>query len=102
MSRHFDRAGRPMSTLEWFKAFEDPTVKRVASDDVGDAWISTVWIGLDHAFGDGPPLIFESMVFGGELDGECDRYSTEAEAFAGHVAMVVRVVMVARTTAEAS
>jgi predicted cobalt transporter CbtA len=53
--------------------------------------VSTVWIGIDHRFGDdGPPLIFETMVFNraegwGELD--CERYSTEAEAVAGHAAM---------------
>lgn len=50
-------------------------------------WISTVWLGLNHRFGAGTPLIFETMVFPSkgefsELDAE--RYSTEAEAIAGH------------------
>jgi hypothetical protein len=42
--------------------------RRVAQDGVGDFWISTVWIGLDHAFRfhpdekDEPPLIFETMI----------------------------------------
>jgi hypothetical protein len=58
-------------------------------------WVSTVWLGLDHRFGDGLPLIFETMVFPakdgavtswGELDS--NRYSTEEEAVAGHNAMV--------------
>ena len=53
--------------------------------------VSTVWLGMDHSFGDGPPLIFETMVFGGELDQECDRYTTEEQAQQGHAAMVARV-----------
>jgi hypothetical protein len=36
----------------------------------------------------GPPLIFETMVFGGSKDGEMDRYSTKEEAEKGHEAMV--------------
>jgi len=31
------------------------------------------------------------MVFGGELDGEMDRYASLADAKAGHEAMVARV-----------
>jgi len=53
------------------------------------AWLSTVWLGLDRRYGDGPPLIFETMLFAPgtmhELD--IDRYATEAEALAGHAAM---------------
>lgn len=56
----------------------------------GGARVSTVWLGLDHQFGDGPPLIFETMVFPAEssMDLDCERYSTEEEAKAGHSAMV--------------
>jgi len=48
-------------------------------------------MGLDHQYGEGPPLIFETMVFPSKDDmGELDmsRYSTEADAIAGHAAMV--------------
>lgn len=50
--------------------------------------VSTVFLGLDHRFGDGPPLVFETLVFGGTEDGEGDRYSTYAEAVAGHARFV--------------
>lgn len=53
--------------------------------------ISTVFLGIDHQFGDGPPLLFETMVFGGELDEEQDRYATREEAVTGHLAMCERV-----------
>lgn len=50
-----------------------------------------VFLGLDHSFDDGPPLIFETMVFPSESDYadlDCERYSTPAQAVAGHAAMV--------------
>jgi len=54
--------------------------------------VSTVFLGLDHQYGDGPPLIFETMVFGGELDGQMERYSTWEEAETGHKQWVGKVV----------
>ena len=38
--------------------------RRVAKDSLDGVWeVSTVFLGLDHAFGDGPPVLFESMIF---------------------------------------
>ncbi len=48
----------------------------MAEDHVGEAWISTLWLGINHNYGDGPPLIFETMVFGGEHDEEMMRYAS--------------------------
>ena len=59
---------------------------------VNDSTVSTVFISLDHSFGDGPPLLFETLVFGGPLDDECERYSTKAEAEEGHTKWVQRVL----------
>lgn len=89
MAEYYDRQGHPMTLLEWAAAFETRRdQKRVAETTLPNGrWVSTVWLGLDHSFGSGPPLIFETMVFPskddmGDLDS--DRYSTEAEALAGH------------------
>jgi hypothetical protein len=61
---------------------------RIGEDDVGEARVSTVWLGIDHrGFGDGPPLIFETMIFGGEYE-FCARYSTEERAVEGHARVV--------------
>jgi hypothetical protein len=90
-SRHYDRAGEPIELEVWAERFGDEDYKRVARDEIGDVLISTVWLGLDHNWGDGPPLIFESMVFGGDLDQEQIRYSTESAALAGHADLVERV-----------
>jgi hypothetical protein len=78
--------------LEWGRFFGDGDKRRVAWTDFGENnYVSTVFLGLDHSFGEGPPLIFETMVFGGELDQEQDRYSTWDEAVEGHNRMVERV-----------
>jgi hypothetical protein len=89
--RYYDRNGQPIDLYTWSVRFHDKDYQRVAKDE-GDGWkVSTVWLGLDHQFGDGPPLIFETMVFGGPLDDETVRYSTLAEAEAGHAAVLERV-----------
>lgn len=46
--------------------------------------VSTVFLGIDHGFGSDKPVLFETMVFGGEHDQYQDRYSTWDEAEAGH------------------
>jgi hypothetical protein len=59
---------------------------------VGDGFhilVSTVFLGLDHGWGDDEdPLLFETMVFGGPNDQDCIRYTTWAEAERGHFATV--------------
>ena len=54
--------------------------------------VSTVFLGLDHRFfGDGPPLIFETMVFGGPHDEAQERYCSWKAAEAGHKRWVAKV-----------
>jgi hypothetical protein len=65
--------------------------RHVALDTVGDVRVSTVFLGLDHRFGPGSPVLFETMVFGGPLDQEQNRYATWDEALAGHHALLKRV-----------
>lgn len=72
------------SIIEWAKWFE--TAKRHVKNDKLDngVKISTVFLGLDHSFGDSEPMLFETMVFGGKLDQKMERYSTWDEAEEGH------------------
>lgn len=54
-------------------------------DKEGDSiTVSTVFLGLDHNYGIGPPVLFETMIFGGEHDGYQERYCTWDEAVEGH------------------
>jgi hypothetical protein len=89
--RYYDRCGNPVDPMYWSLMFEESD-RHVGDTTIGDVRVSTVFLGLNHQYeSGGPPLIFETMVFGGPLDDEMDRYSTEAEAEAGHVRMVDRV-----------
>jgi len=77
----------PADLLTWARWFEDGDARRVALDTIGEARVSTVFLGIDHSFG-GPPLWFETMVFGGPHDQATFRYATWAEAEAGHAQVV--------------
>lgn len=72
---------------EWFETFD----RRIAYDLVSDVEISTVFLGLDHSFGEGPePILFETMTFGGP-EAYQERYRTKEEAIRGHEAIVQKV-----------
>jgi len=54
-------------------------------------FVSTVDLGINHQFGDGPPLWYETMIFAMDKNdnidwGEmyCSRYTTREEAKKGH------------------
>lgn len=86
------------TVLEWAQRFEK-TDRHVGKTETRLHMISTVFLGLDHSWGQGPPQLFETMVFDlhGESGAESDiegsmwRYSTWDEAEAGHAATVRRV-----------
>lgn len=89
--QHFDPQGERMTHEEWLVMFADMAQRVVEKTVIGAVEVSTVWLGLDHGFGVGPPLIFETMIFGGHLDQHQQRYSTKAEAQAGHARAVEAV-----------
>ena len=73
---------------EWFETAD----RDIAKTTIGDVLVSTVFLGLDHSFGEpGPPILFETMVFGGELDQRMERYSSLEDAMLGHERWVARV-----------
>ena len=101
---YFDKAGNPITIEQWGELREtdvEPdgsygprSYLRVGEDEVGEARVSTVWLGMDHGFGYKPdgrdyrPVIFETMIFGGKYDDYMMRYCTEAEAIKGHAEAV--------------
>lgn len=73
----------PVDLMTWAKWFE--TVERhIGNDYIGKIQVSTVFLGIDHNFGEGEPLLFETMIFGGKYDDYQERYSTYEEAEKGH------------------
>lgn len=92
-----NKDGEPLlepDLMTWGKAFEKASDRIVKQEHIGDLFVSTVFLGLDHSFGDGPPILWETMVFkkGTYDDLKMDRCSgTREQALAMHQAMVERV-----------
>jgi hypothetical protein len=58
---------------------------RVGRSEINDkCTVSTVFVGLDHNWEGGDPILFETMIFGGPLDQYQERYSTWDQAERGH------------------
>jgi len=94
-----DSKGNPKEEddlIVWAKWFEsaDRTVKKTV---VGEVAVSTVFYGyirltgLDHSFDGKVPTLYETMIFGGEYDGEQERCATKEEAKAQHDAWVKKL-----------
>jgi len=70
--------------LKWGRWHQNVDNRRVNNSTIGDANVSTVFLGLDHGTRNGEVLLFETMIFGGEHDQEQWRYATWEEAQEGH------------------
>ena len=91
-----DDAGRPQPVddlMMWARWFEESgDSRRVARTDLADdVYVSTVFLGSNHQWGDGPPLLFETMVFGGRWDQSQWRWPTREAALAAHDRIVAAV-----------
>jgi len=81
----------------WFERATKDRSRIVAADkdegpNGGEVLVSTVFLGLDHNFSHaGPPVLWETLVFGGPLGDEMHRYSSREAALAGHQAVCARV-----------
>jgi hypothetical protein len=93
MTKHYILDGRKVIAtdfLTWARWFEKND-RKVARERVGtNIEVSTVFLGLDHSFGGTEPMIFETMVFGGPIDGEMTRCSTWEQAEVMHKEMVAK------------
>ena len=67
---------------EWLQ--KNPERKAVKQEYVGDVRISTVFLGLDHVWNSDIPVLWETMIFGGEHDQYMDRYTSYEDAIEGH------------------
>jgi len=92
--------------LEWARWFET-VERRVRLTRVGPYFISTVFLGLDHQWGQGPPILFETMIFiegcAGDHHSFLDyqtRTSTWLEAERDHARAVAAIHENSRDTVE--
>lgn len=101
-SPYYDPDGYPCDMWIWIACCENLERKIVEQTTIGDWWVSTVYLGLDHSFGPGgPPLTYETMLFDNATDsvgggphphdGECWRYASREAAQAGHDQVVAWV-----------
>jgi hypothetical protein len=74
---------------EWSKSFAAD--RHVADVEIATVRISTVFLGIDLDYDGPPPLLFETMIFGGSLDGYQTRCSTWEQAEQQHAAAVALV-----------
>lgn len=100
LSTWFDKAGQPISDLAQLdRLLSDPSYRTVAQTTIKNLSepsktinVSTVWLGFNFAFGGGPPLIFETMLFYSDGDLElAQRHATEKGAREYHDAAVAQI-----------
>lgn len=89
MNPYFDIDGNPITVAEWGILHLDQSYTRIGRQEFeGNIYVSTVWLGINHQWRDGPPIIFETMIFSKNdlypYGDEQMRYSTKAEAEKGH------------------
>jgi hypothetical protein len=73
----------------WYGKLEN---RRVARTEIGEITVSTIFLGSDHNHvGDGPPILFETEIFGGphsEAQWRCETYEEAEEQHEAVVAFV--------------
>lgn len=95
MGMYYKLVGRSVteaSAEEFRQMFEEDDARRIARTERDGITVSTVFLGLDHGFGySAQPVVFETLVFGGEQDGEMERCCTFEEAEAMHARVCATV-----------
>ena len=69
--------------IKWGKWFGTAN-RHVKEDIIKGIHISTVFLGINHNFVGGKPILFETRIFGGEHNDYQERYHTLEEAEDGH------------------
>ena len=106
MNRDFDyymldKDNNPVGTNDiklygqWKRTPEAEAQRAVGRDEVGEYYIRTSFILIDHGFGaGGPPVLWETLITGpegSEYDQFIDRYTSHAAALRGHKKYVERL-----------
>lgn len=94
---YFDFEGNPISMWEWSELRYLHSI--IGYNFVNGYTVSTVYRGIPHGWDENAPLIFETMIFAEwkKLEGSCldeyqERYTTEEQAFLGHIRAVQMVM----------
>lgn len=80
-------------TLDDWRKLIDTGAHILWQDPVGDLLVSTVFLGIDHNFGPpGPPVLFETMIFGDDDEKYQERTTTYELAREQHLAALARAL----------
>ena len=89
-----DKKPYQVSAKESLKVYDDPEMKITKQDRINDhVRVSTVFLSMDHSYSfddegnriENPtPVLWETMIFGGEHSGYQERYTSHDDALAGH------------------
>jgi hypothetical protein len=81
-----------LAEMRWPTTMKEILERRVGEDTIKGVRVSTVFLGMIHAFCiEDKDQWFETMVFGGEMSEHQERYATWAEALEGHARTVSKV-----------
>lgn len=85
-----DANHEPVPEPDWFKVarFMESSERIVLQHEIGECFVSTVFLCIDHNFGGDKPVLFETLVYGGPLDDHMERYTTWSDAVAGHMGIL--------------
>lgn len=82
-----------MEFARWYESAD----RTLARTELPGVVVSTVFLGIDHRYGEAPPVLWETMIFAEEgstavdFDEEQARYTSKDDALAGHRAMVAKL-----------
>ena len=84
---------RCVDTMDEWAQYYEADYRQIDMSGNENIFVSTIFLGLNHNWGEDRetnPILFETMVFGGHLDGDQYRWYTYNEAMAGHKEVVTR------------
>jgi len=93
----YDENHKPIpvkDSLEAYKWIEENPYRKIVGSTrfPSGTRVSTVFLTLDHGWGENKnPVLWETMIFGGNEDQFQERYESFDEAVLGHLAAVKRV-----------
>lgn len=91
--KDYDKIVEVDNVLEWAEFFSRSDRVLYQRRLPGGVFVSTVFLGIDHGFaGEGDPVLFETMVFGGRFDQLQERYCTRKQAVEGHFKIKLMVM----------
>ena len=99
MDRYILVDGKPVfepDLMIWAEWFEKNSERIIQHNLINGILISTVFLGLDHNYDAGPPLLWETMIFDLYHEDPQWRYTSHESALKGHQRAIRKVDLAIR------